>query len=121
MVIVIADDEAAIAALVATVAEDAGHTVVLAADGQAALEVVRAQWPALLITDLMMPRMTGAELIAALRAHAVERAFAPLPVILMTAARLRGTDMGGADAVLLKPFDLATLEALLTRFLGDGA
>ncbi len=121
MVIVIADDEGLIAELVAEVAREAGHTTIVVADGRAALEAMRRERPALLITDLMMPRMTGAELIEELRAHAAAHGYAPVPIIVMTAARAQQAAAVGADAVLYKPFDLDALDALLTRFLGTGS
>ena len=68
--VLIAEDEEPIAEVVATVVEDAGYTPLLAAHGREALELARAKQPALLITDLMMPYLSGAELIAALRSDA---------------------------------------------------
>jgi CheY-like chemotaxis protein len=77
----------------------------------------RAEQPALLITDLMMPHLSGAELIAALRSDAVASGRNPVPVILMTAAGPAQARAAGADAVLRKPFELRELDALLRRFL----
>jgi two-component system alkaline phosphatase synthesis response regulator PhoP len=53
-----------------------------ATDGQEAWEMILAQRPDILITDLQMPRMNGLELIEHVRAH---EATADLPVILLTA------------------------------------
>ncbi len=116
--ILIVEDEEPIAEVVATVVEEAGYTPVVAAHGRAALELAREQWPALLITDLMMPYLSGAELIVALRAEAEARGETTIPIILMTAASLSLARAAGADAVLRKPFDLVQLEDLLQRFLG---
>src|SRR5579875_3614881 len=69
-VILIAEDEPPIADLVAEVVADLGCTPLLAGDGRRALELARERRPALLITDLMMPYVSGAQLIAALRAEA---------------------------------------------------
>jgi CheY-like chemotaxis protein len=115
--VLIAEDEEPIAEVVATVVEDAGYRPLLAAHGQEALELARAQQPALLITDLMMPHLSGAELIAALRSDAAASGRAPLPVILMTAAGPAQARAAGADAVLRKPFELLELDALIRRFL----
>ena len=115
--VLIAEDEEPIAEVVATVVEDAGYRPLLAAHGREALELARAQQPALLITDLMMPHLSGAELIAALRSDAAASGRAPLPVILMTAAGPAQARAAGADAVLRKPFELLELDALLRRFL----
>jgi CheY-like chemotaxis protein len=115
--VLIAEDEEPIAEVVATVVEDAGYRPLLAAHGREALELARAQQPALLITDLMMPHLSGAELIAALRSDAAASGRAPLPVILMTAAGPAQARAAGADAVLRKPFELLELYALIRRFL----
>jgi CheY-like chemotaxis protein len=117
VLVLIAEDEEPIAEVVATVVEDAGYTPLLAAHGREALELARAKQPALLITDLMMPYLSGAELIAALRSDAAAGGHAPLPVILITAAGPAQARAAGADAVLRKPFELLELDALLRRFL----
>ncbi len=64
--ILIAEDEPPIAEVVAEVVRDLGCTPLLAADGLQALEIARARCPAVLITDLMLPHLSGAALIAAL-------------------------------------------------------
>ena len=118
-VVLIAEDERAIADIVRVVVEDAGYRPVLAAHGRQALDMARAEHPALVITDLMMTHLTGAELIAALRADAAPDGGVRAPVILMTAVNPSQARAAGADAVLYKPFDLDALEALLRRFLDD--
>lgn len=120
-VVLIAEDERAIAEIVRVVVEDAGYRPVLAAHGRQALDMARIEHPALVVTDLMMPHMTGAELIAALRADAAPDGGVRAPVILMTAVNPSQARAAGADAVLYKPFDLDVLEALLRRFLDDSA
>src|SRR5438270_4574699 len=104
VLVLIAEDEEPIAEVVATVVEDAGHTPLLATHGQEALELARARQPALLITDLMMPYLNGAELIAALRSDAAAGGHAPLPVILITAAGPAHARAAGAAACLRNPF-----------------
>jgi DNA-binding response OmpR family regulator len=117
-VVLIVEDEGPIAEFVSYVVEDAGYTPLVVANGLQALEAAKARWPALVITDLMMPRLNGVELIAALRAEAAADRHKPSPpVILLTAAGTTRAHAAGADAVLHKPFDLADLEALLERFL----
>jgi len=116
-VVLIAEDERAIASLVTEVVAQAGYTPLVATNGRQALDLAREQWPALVITDLMMPYLDGAALTAALRAEAATRGVAAPPIILMTAASLQYARAAGTDAVLRKPFNLAELEALLLRFL----
>ena len=116
-VVLIAEDERAIAEVVAAVVAEAGFAPLVAAHGQRALELAREHWPVLLITDLMMPFLDGGELIAALRAEAQSRGLAGVPAILLTAAGPLRARAAGADAVLRKPFDVDALEALMHRLL----
>ncbi len=117
LIVLIAEDEVPIAEVVASVVADAGYTPLIAQNGRQALELARAHHPALVITDLMMPHVTGADLIAALHAEAAASGRAAVPVILMTAASLARARAAQADAVLCKPFDLTQLDELLRRFL----
>lgn len=116
--VLIVDDEAPIAEALSYIVEDAGYTPLLASHGRQGLEFARAQRPALIITDLMMPQLDGAGLIKALRADAAADGAAPLPpIIVMTAGGLRHAHDIGADAVVQKPFNIAEVERLLHRFL----
>lgn len=79
-------------------------------DGEAALEAVRRQRPALLISDVMMPRLDGFALMRILRADGVLK---DLPILLLSArageeSRLEGLD-SGADDYLVKPFSAREL------------
>ncbi len=81
-------------------------------DGLAALEVIRAERPDLVLSDVMMPRMDGFALLRALRAEPQLR---DVPVILLSArageeARVEGID-AGADDYLIKPFSARELIA----------
>ena len=64
--VLIADDEAAIAELVAVVIAELGHRAQTVANGRHSLELARGRWPDLVVTDLMMPELSGTGLIAAL-------------------------------------------------------
>jgi CheY-like chemotaxis protein len=114
-IVLIAEDEEPIALALSFIVEDIGYLPLIAPHGQAALELAEKVHPALIITDLMMPRMTGRELITALRedGSATHRT----PIVLMTAAGNDQVTDSGADAVLPKPFDVVAVEALLQRFL----
>lgn len=113
----IADDEEPIAEAIGLVIEEGGHLPLLAQNGQHALEPARTRWPALLITDWMMPVLDGLSLIRALRQRADLEGLSPVPSILLTAARLPRFATAEADAYLAKPFELDELEALLRQFL----
>lgn len=116
-VVLIAEDEEPIAQALSMIIEDYGYSALIAINGRQALELARAHHPALVITDLMMPLMSGAELIAALREDARRDDHAPPPMVLMSAAGRNYTAPAGADEVLAKPFDIRQIESLLDRFL----
>lgn len=120
-IVLIAEDEAPIAEALAYLVDEIGYTAVIAAHGKEALALARAVRPRLIITDLMMPHLDGAELIAALRADAATSGSQPPPVILMTAAAPPRTRAANADAFLHKPFDIDDVEVLLRRFLESPA
>lgn len=115
--ILIADDEGPIVEMLAFLARAAGFTPVVASHGRQALELARANPPALVITDLM-PHLSGAKLIESLRGDAAAGGYPPPPIILITAAGPKAAMASGADAVVTKPFALAEIEVLLRRFLG---
>ena len=117
VVVLVAEDEAPIAEIVATILRDMDALPLVASHGREALALARQHAPVLVITDLMMPLMNGAELIAALRAEAQAEGASPPPVILMTAGGVEQASGVGADAVLTKPFDLGALEAQVRRYL----
>ncbi|WP_420703850.1 response regulator [Cupriavidus taiwanensis] len=90
----------------------AGHRVAVAADGEAALALARVHAPALVVSDVMMPRLDGFGLVRALRADA---ALSDTPVLLLSArageeARVSGLG-SGADDYLVKPFSARELLA----------
>ena len=90
--------------LVRVTLERAGYEVVEASHGAAALERARESRPALVITDLMMPVMSGRELIQQLRSDPETTS---IPILILSAnGRLL---LGKADAMLGKPFDLDDL------------
>jgi len=94
------------------------YAVELAGDGLQALSAARRELPDLLLSDVMMPRLDGLALLAAVRADARLQG---VPVVLLSArageeARIEGLD-AGADDYMIKPFSsrelLARLGALL--------
>lgn len=115
--VLIAEDDEPIALALAMIIEDEGYSVLHANDGQEALDMARQYHPALIITDLMMPRMNGTQLIATLRSSGTSGA-PPPHFVMMTAAASSYAENTGADALLRKPFDIRDVERLLRRFLG---
>lgn len=116
--ILVVDDEYLLATLLGDILEDEGHEVVLAANGRAALERVRERRPALIITDFMMPVMTGLELAQALLADAEIEG---IPVILVSGAQgsLAREYPELFHAVLDKPYDNAVLINEVGKALGQ--
>ena len=103
--VLVADDEQDILNLVRFRLERDGLRVVCASDGAEALELARAERPALCVLDVMMPKLTGLEVLQQLRA---DPQTAGTRVILLT-ARGQDTDVDqgfevGADDYVTKPF-----------------
>jgi DNA-binding response OmpR family regulator len=115
--VLIVDDEEPMVELLSYVVADAGYVPVTAAHGREALDLARERWPDLIITDLMMPYASGADLIAAMRAEAEATGLPPVRVILLTGAGRDAALAAGADIVLHKPFELADIDAVLRSFL----
>ncbi len=115
--VLIAEDDPAIARMIALLVEDVGATPMVAHDGRGALALARGTPPTIVITDLMMPNLDGAGLVKALREDAAADGSIMPPVILITAANRTSAQAVRADALLWKPFELADLDALLQRYL----
>jgi DNA-binding response OmpR family regulator len=113
--VLIVEDEIHIAEALAFLVEDAGYRVRLAHNGKEALESISAAPPDLIITDLMMPVMDGAQLLHILR----EQRHSTVPVVLMSAAGQAHISGMGADATMGKPFELHQVESMLHHFLAE--
>jgi PAS domain S-box-containing protein len=110
--VLVADDNADMRDYLTRLLRSAGHRVRAVGDGQAALEAARGRTPDLIVSDVMMPRMDGLELVASLRA---DPRTASTPVLLLSAragqeASIEGLE-AGADDYLVKPFSSAELLA----------
>jgi DNA-binding response OmpR family regulator len=112
--VLIAEDEEPLADTIAYVVREAGYRPLVALHGRQALELARSRRPALIIMDLMLPHLSGEAVIRTLRES---ESVAVPPIILITGANHVKARAAGADAVLLKPFNLVDLERLLHRFL----
>jgi len=103
--ILVVDDEPDITALVAYHLARTGYRVSTATDGADALKAVNSERPALVVLDLMLPGLSGYEVIEHIRR---EPATSELPVLMLTARRdeadrVQGLTLG-ADDYLTKPF-----------------
>ncbi|GAB2622265.1 histidine kinase [Paractinoplanes abujensis] len=110
--VLVADDNADMRDYLTRLLRSAGHRVQAVGDGQAALEAARVRNPDLIVSDVMMPRLDGLQLVAALRA---DSRTAGTPVLLLSAragqeASIEGLE-AGADDYLVKPFSSAELLA----------
>jgi CheY-like chemotaxis protein len=114
-VVLVADDEPAVLDALSQVVEDLGHRVVRAHDGREALQLARAHKPQLVITDHMMPRLSGLDLLRQLGADEQLKA---VPVLLLSAAPPSGVGVE-TKAFLPKPFELSDFEQLVEKLLAE--
>lgn len=116
--ILVAEDDQDVAFLITEMLKEEGYEYVWAQDGQEALEIMDKQMPNLLITDIMMPRMDGIELIKKIREEDDKR---HLPIIVVSARtedadRLIGLE-AGAEVYLGKPFNSEELMLRVRKLL----
>jgi DNA-binding response OmpR family regulator len=106
--LLVVEDEAHLAEVIADNLAIEGFAVEVVGDGLRALERARAEPPALIVLDVMLPGLDGFTVCERLRAEGSE-----VPVLFLTARnenddRVRGLELGGDD-YLGKPFDLREL------------
>ncbi|HET7480577.1 MAG TPA: response regulator transcription factor [Rubrobacteraceae bacterium] len=116
--ILLVDDDAALLEVTSIVLASEGYRVITAEDGIEALQVVGRDNLDLVVLDIMLPRMSGFEVLKKIREQS------DVPVILLTAKsqsvdKVVGLELG-ADDYITKPFDtkevLARIKAILRRF-----
>jgi GAF domain-containing protein/class 3 adenylate cyclase len=104
--VLVVDDNPDLRSYVASVLQGSGYQVAQARNGAEGFEVAQANPPNLIVTDLMMPEVSGLEMIQMLRQDQKLRG---IPIVLLTAkadeeTRIEGVERG-ADAYLSKPFN----------------
>ena len=116
--ILIVDDDRNICELLRLYLEKEGYETALAYDGEQALDKFNSQKPALVLLDVMMPKLDGWEVCRRIRASS------QVPVIMLTAKgetfdKVLGLELG-ADDYIVKPFDtkevVARIKAVLRRY-----
>jgi PAS domain S-box-containing protein len=117
--ILIADDSALVAAMLAKNLGEAGYTTVRAADGIEATQLAYRECPDLIVLDIFMPRMNGYQVCRLLKN---DPAVADVPVIILTGSESSSAEFWsletGANAFMVKGFDPPQLLATVERLLG---
>jgi DNA-binding response OmpR family regulator len=119
--ILIADDEPNIVISLEYLLQRDGYRVVVARDGQEALDAIAAGPPDLVLLDVMLPRVSGFEVCQTVRENP---ALAGMPIVMLT-AKGREVEVSkgmalGANAYITKPFSTQELLAQIQALLGAG-
>jgi two-component system chemotaxis sensor kinase CheA len=117
--LLVADDSFATRELIRSILESAGFGVTVAVDGQDALERLRAESFDLVVSDVEMPRLTGLQLVASMRA---EQALRPVPAVLITSLgaeedRRRGIEAGAQAYIVKSQFNQESLLDVVRQLL----
>jgi two-component system response regulator RegX3 len=105
--VLVVEDEAALAESIAYNLEREGYSVAVAEDGEAGLAAFRGDEPAIVILDLMLPKLSGLDVCRAIRAQS------QVPIVILTAKdseadKVTGLELG-ADDYVTKPFSMREL------------
>ena len=117
--VLVADDDPDILSLVALRLERSGFDVIVARDGEQAIEAALERAPDIALLDVMMPKLDGYQVTERLRGNQATR---HMPVILLT-ARVQEADIArgvaaGADDYVRKPFSTQELQDRVQAALG---
>jgi len=120
--ILIADDEPNIVISLEFLLEQGGYRVLVAQDGQQAMEAIEREVPDLVLLDIMLPRLSGYDVCQRIRQNP---AWAHIKIVMLT-ARGREVEVAkglavGADAYITKPFSTRELLDKIRDQLGGGA
>ena len=114
--ILVVDDEPAVCGVIKMMLEHGGHEVQTASNGREALSLLEHRAFDLIVTDYLMPEMTGAGLAAAIKQRLPRQ-----PVMMITAhaemLQASGDPLPGVDLLLRKPFLMNELHEAVTRIL----
>lgn len=116
--ILVVDDEPSIVRLMEFILARQGHEMLVAVNGEEALQAVKTHCPDLVLLDIMMPRIDGYEVARTLRA---DPATAQLPIIMLSAKAQeediqKGIDVG-VNEYITKPFSPEQLVHVVTEYL----
>jgi len=118
--ILLVDDESGLVAMVKMRLEANDYEVIVAYEGQEALEKTKKEKPDLIILDLMLPKIDGYKVCGLLKK---DTRYARIPIIMFSAkAQEEDAKLGkevGADAYITKPFEPQALLAKIKELLGQ--
>lgn len=114
--ILVVDDEYDLLQTICATLELGGYRPVPAGNGRTALQMIEAERPDLVLTDVMMPYMSGYDLVRAIRQLPGGK---DLPTVLMSAIDPRQHPQGSWNRVLPKPFTLERLLETVEGLLGE--
>jgi two-component system alkaline phosphatase synthesis response regulator PhoP len=120
--VLVCDDEPYIVESVSYVVRKAGYEVVVAEDGEEALEAGRREVPDLIFLDIMMPKLSGYDVCKQLKEDPATRG---IYIVMLTARgqeedELKAVEVG-ADEFMTKPFSPRKMRAKLQELLGDNS
>lgn len=120
--ILVADDEPDMLMLITARLEASGYEAITAIDGQDALNKIRETKPALILLDVMMPRLNGYQVCREVRK---DPDLKDIPVIMLSAKSQESDKFWGketgADDYITKPFEASELLAKIKARIGDPA
>jgi CheY-like chemotaxis protein len=113
--VMVVDDETVLSEVISMLIEDLGYEPIIATNGAEAIDMLCSgrPLPALIVSDVMMPRLNGIELVKRIRADPL---LADIPVILMSAAASATIP---TVHFLPKPFDLEELAHLIVYYVAE--
>ena len=119
--VLVVDDHEDIRRMFARLVRSCGHEAATAADGEEGIAIATESPPGLIILDLMMPRITGFDVLRTLRADPRTR---DVPIVIFSALHdpefvEQALSLGANDYWLKGTFDLAKLESWLTYYLSE--
>ena len=125
LTVLVAEDNRVNQEVIRRLLQKAGHTVVLAPNGRAALDALEGQAVDLVLMDVQMPEMDGFTATAAIREREAASGGARLPIVALTAHAMKGDRekclAAGMDDYLAKPVTPEALADVLARLGGDAS
>jgi DNA-binding response OmpR family regulator len=120
--VLVIDDESVVGTILRYAFATDGHETVVAESGSQGIELARSEHPDLIVLDLMMPAVTGHDVLEILRDDEETK---DVPILVLTAVTLRDERerclSEGADAVMTKPFDPQVVARTVGALLSPGS